>query len=281
MMKERIDLLLVRRGLAESRNLAQALIMEGRVLVNGRRVDKAGAMVESAAELHLEGPARPFSSRGGFKLEAALSSFGIDVSGLTALDVGAGTGGFTDCLLKHGAARVYAVDVGRGQIDDRLRRDARVVILEKLNARFLEPSDLPGLADLASVDLSFISCTMILPRLPPVLRGRDIIVLVKPQFEVGRGEVGKGGIVRNADGWSAAIQSVIRGAREAGMSPIGLIPSPVSGAKGNVEFLLHLRIPDPCGPMGPPDEVVEDATLIDRAIDSVISSNRGPGGGRK
>jgi len=241
--KERIDLLLVRKGLAPSRAIAQALVMEGRVTLEGRRVDKPGARVEAGAELAVSSHPRPFVSRGGLKLEAALEAFRIDVSGLTVLDIGASTGGFTDCLLKRGAAKVFAVDVGHGQIDHALRTDPRVVVIERLNARFLTPESLPGPADMAVMDVSFISATLILPRIPPLLRGSDIIVLVKPQFEVGRGGVGRGGIVREPALWREAILTVVRGAGESGLLPEGIVPSPITGAEGNREFLLRLAKP--------------------------------------
>jgi 23S rRNA (cytidine1920-2'-O)/16S rRNA (cytidine1409-2'-O)-methyltransferase len=240
--KERVDMLLVQRGLASTRTLAQALVMEGRVSAGGRRLDKPGARIDREADLSVAGPPRPFVSRGGSKLAAALDAWEIEVSGLTALDVGAGTGGFTDCLLQRGAARVFAVDVGHGQIDHTLRRDPRVTVIEKLNARFLRPEDLPGPADLAVMDVSFISATLILPRIPPLLRGRDLVVLVKPQFEVGRGEVGKGGIVREPSQWREVLVAVSRGARECGLVPCSVIPSPVPGAEGNREFLLRLSL---------------------------------------
>lgn len=257
-------MLLVQRGLASSRTLAQALVMEGRVSIEGRRVDKPGVRVEVSADLTVAGAARPFVSRGGLKLAAALDAFGIGAAGLTALDVGAGTGGFTDCLLKRGAARVYAVDVGHGQIDHSLRQDPRVTVIEKLNARFLEPRDLPGPADLAVMDVSFISATLILPRLPPLLRGGDVVVLVKPQFEVGRGDVGKGGIVRTPSLWREVLLGVSRGARESGMTPRGVIPSPITGAEGNREFLLHLTLREAPHPGPEPDlaDLVEEAVAV-------------------
>ena len=263
MLKERIDLLLVQRGLAESRSLARALIMEGRVSVEGRRVDKPGALVGVEAGLAVAGSPRPYVSRGGIKLAAALDAFRIDVAGSTALDIGAGTGGFTDCLLKRGAAHVYAVDVGHGQIDHSLRLDPRVTVIEKLNARFLSLADLPGAADLAVMDVSFISATMILPRVPPLLRGRDVIVLVKPQFELGRGEVGRGGIVREPEEWKRALRSVLGVAGETGFLPAGLVPSPIAGAEGNREFLLHLlTAPADLDPVPAPDPQV----LVESAV---------------
>jgi len=233
--------------------------MEGRVSVDGVRREKAGMMIPCEASIEVAGPPRPFASRGGHKLAAALDAFGIDVSGFTVLDVGAGTGGFTDCLLQRGAARVIALDVGHGQMDQKLRDDSRVAVIEKLNARTLEPRDLESPADLAVMDVSFISATLILPRLPAVLRGRDAVVLVKPQFEVGRGEVGKGGVVRDPEGFRSSLRSVIAGARGAGFHPRGIIPSPIRGAAGNQEFLLHLRL-------GPEADGAPEEEMIERAV---------------
>ncbi|HXI04017.1 MAG TPA: TlyA family RNA methyltransferase [Candidatus Saccharimonadales bacterium] len=262
MARERIDRMMVRLGLAGTRSLAQALVMEGRVSVEGRRVDKAGFLVAEDARIELAGPARPFVSRGGLKLQAALESFPLEVGGATALDVGAGTGGFTDCLLKTGAEAVFAVDVGRGQIDHGLRIDPRVTVIEGLNARFLTPGDLPGPVDLAVMDVSFISATMILPNLPAVLRGRDVVVLVKPQFEVGRELVGKGGIVRDPASWRSALLGVIDGAGTCGFGAAGIVPSPVRGAAGNQEFLLHLVLRRPDG--GPASPSVH--ALVNAAV---------------
>jgi 23S rRNA (cytidine1920-2'-O)/16S rRNA (cytidine1409-2'-O)-methyltransferase len=263
MPKERIDRLLVRCGLVETRSLAQALLMEGRVTVDGLRVDKAGTLVDDGARLEVAGPPRPFVSRGGLKLEAALDAFHLDVTGRTVLDIGAGTGGFTDCLLKRGAARVFAVDVGHGQIDHGLRTDPRVLVIEGLNARFLSPEDLPGPAEMAVMDVAFISATMILPKVPAVLRGEDTVVLVKPQFEVGRDLVGKGGIVRDRASWRQALVTVIRGAAESGFVPAGLIPSPIPGAAGNREFLLHLLLPREAARLPDPEEI---STMVDSAV---------------
>ncbi len=264
---------MVRLGLARTRALAQALLMEGRVSVEGRRIDKAGTLVDESARVEVSGPPRPFASRAGVKLSAALAAFRLDVTGATALDLGAGTGGFTDCLLKAGAARVFAVDVGRGQIDQRLRTDPRVTVIEGLNARFLSPSDLPGPVSLAVMDVSFISAALILPRVPPLLGGTDVVVLVKPQFEVGRELVGRGGIVREPSSWRRALEIVTEGAAACGLSPTGLIPSPVRGASGNVEFLLHLvkaSAPRPdAGARAP------TAALIEEALTAVPRTGRG------
>jgi 23S rRNA (cytidine1920-2'-O)/16S rRNA (cytidine1409-2'-O)-methyltransferase len=277
MSRERLDRLLVLRGLAPSRPVAQALVMEGRVRVEGRRVEKAGALVADGASIEVLGPPRAYVGRAGAKLAAALDAFGVAVEGLTALDVGAGAGGFTDCLLQRGAARVYAVDVGHGQIDQRLRADGRVTVIERLNARYIEPSDLPGPADLAVMDVAFISATLILPRIPPLLRGPDVIVLVKPQFEVGRGQVGRGGVVRDPDGWRRAIRSVLEASRACGLRPAGLISSPLAGAEGNQEFLLRLAAgPDRKGAAAPAGSL-DPAALVEEAVAAAARRPAGAG----
>lgn len=275
MKKARIDLELVRRGFVANRTLAKAFIMEGRVHVDGIRVDKAGSLVGPDCAIAVAPPSRIFASRGGHKIAAALDAFDLDVTGRIVLDIGAGTGGFTDCLLKQGAAHVYALDVGRGQIDHRLRIDPRVTVIERLNARFLEPDDLPGQADLAVMDVSFISVRLIFPRIPAVLRGRTLVSLIKPQFEVGRGEVGKGGIVRDPEGWRQAVRSVLDAARTLNWKPVGLIPSPVPGAGGNREFLVHLDL-GPVEAADPPavmDSMIEDAI---RAASEAAGLKEGP-----
>ncbi len=253
-MKQRLDLLLVERKLADSRRVAQALIMSGRVTVDGLRADKAGMRVGPESELVVAGPPSPFVSRGGVKLSGALDDFGLEVEGLTALDVGASTGGFTDCLLKRGASRVFAIDVGHGQIDWSLRNDPRVEILEGINARYLSPDDLPSPVDIAVIDVSFISLRHILPRIAPVVRvekvvtdpptraaGRgSIVALVKPQFEVGRGLVGRGGIVRSREMRLQAVDGLAMFAASLGLGVAGLARSRLAGAEGNQEYFLHL-----------------------------------------
>jgi 23S rRNA (cytidine1920-2'-O)/16S rRNA (cytidine1409-2'-O)-methyltransferase len=243
-MKVRIDKLLVERKLTPSRERAQALVLAGRVLVNGQKVEKAGAGVESDAEIRLLGTDLKYVSRGGLKLEAALQNWSIDVCGKVCLDVGASTGGFTDCLLQHGAARVIAVDTGYGQIDLRLRQDARVRLLEKTNARYLKVEDIAEAVDVVVMDVSFISATLVLP---PVVgsafpgagrAGKKIIVLVKPQFEVGRERVGKGGIVRDRAAQDDAVEKVRAKLLELGCRHTDVIGSPILGAEGNREFLL-------------------------------------------
>jgi 23S rRNA (cytidine1920-2'-O)/16S rRNA (cytidine1409-2'-O)-methyltransferase len=237
-VKVRLDQLLVDRGLAESKQKAQALILAGDVLVNRQKAEKPGHAVLTDVEVELLG-VLPFVSRGGVKLDAALSHFGIDVAGKVAIDIGASTGGFTDCLLQRGAARVYAVDVGATQLAWKIRTDARVVVKDHTNARNLTPADVPELCDIAVCDVSFISVTLIAPSLPSVLKpDGDIMVLVKPQFEVGKGQVGKGGIVRDGALHQAACDKV-RNAFESMGYRADVIDSPITGAEGNKEFLLH------------------------------------------
>jgi 23S rRNA (cytidine1920-2'-O)/16S rRNA (cytidine1409-2'-O)-methyltransferase len=241
MKRERIDKLLVERGLVQSRTRAQAMIMAGLVLVGEQRVDKASELVDTEAELRIKGsddPALRYVGRGGLKLEAALREFHLDVNGYTCLDVGASTGGFTDCLLQHGARRVVAIDVGHNQLDWRLRQDGRVETREGVNARHIAPEDFDEKFELAVMDVSFISVTKVLPAVVPLLKpaGR-IVVLIKPQFEVGRGEVGKGGIVNDPIKHARVVEEVAKVACELGLLPGGVIESPIHGAEGNLEFL--------------------------------------------
>ena len=240
--KERLDKALVERGLAETRQRAQALILAGEVFVDGVRADKSGAAVEPASKIELSGRGIPYVSRGGLKLKGALDGFRIDVKGLVCADIGASTGGFTDCLLQEGAARVYAIDVGYGLIDQRLREDPRVKVIERFNVRSLAPEVLGEKVDLATIDVSFISLKLVLAPVASVLKaGGSVIALVKPQFEVGRGQVGKGGIVRDEEKRRAALEGVKGFAREAGFSVAGEMESPITGAKGNREYLLYLN----------------------------------------
>ena len=236
----RVDLLLVERGLADSRHKAQAMVLAGEVLIDGQKAEKPGRQVAAAAAVRLIGRRSRFVSRGGLKLEAALDRFAIDARGAVCLDIGASTGGFTDCLLQRGAARVYAVDAGTAQLHWRIRRDARVTVLEKTNARFLAVEHVPEPVDFVCCDVSFISCTMILPRLPALLAsGAQMVVLAKPQFEVEKGEVGKGGIVRSAALRARAVEKVRRAVIALGFSAVEAIDSPILGAAGNKEFLLY------------------------------------------
>jgi 23S rRNA (cytidine1920-2'-O)/16S rRNA (cytidine1409-2'-O)-methyltransferase len=245
-LKIRLDKLLLERGLTTSRERAQALILAGQVLVGGQKIEKAGTSVDAEAEIRLLGEDLKYVGRGGLKLEKALNHWHIDVAGKSCLDVGASTGGFTDCLLQHGASRVIAVDTGHGQIDFRLRQDARVRLLEKTNARYLSHDQLGEFVDFVAMDVSFISATMVLPAViaaafPPSAAersGRQIVVLVKPQFEAGREKVGKGGIVRDSAAQLGAVEKVRNALMALNCTRTDVIESPILGAEGNREFLL-------------------------------------------
>jgi len=259
--KQRLDLLLVERGLAESRSRAQQLIRAGLVLVGDRVVDKPGVQVAVDAEIRVR-EKLPYVSRGGLKLEAALEAFGIDVAGKVAADVGASTGGFTDCLLQRGAKRVYAIDVGYGQLAWRLRQDPRVVVMERTNARYL--TALPEPIDLVTIDVSFISLRLILPNAARWLTPKgQIIALIKPQFEAGPEDVGKGGVVRNPEVHRRVLQEVLEFAWGQGLSPRGLMPSPLKGPAGNVEFLAWWVWAPEAGPAD-----------LDAALEAVVAGQR-------
>jgi 23S rRNA (cytidine1920-2'-O)/16S rRNA (cytidine1409-2'-O)-methyltransferase len=240
--KMRLDKLVLDRGLAPSREQARALIMAGQVVVNDHVADKAGQLVAPEAALRLKGEVLPYVSRGGLKLRKALEEFGIDVTGLAVIDVGASTGGFTDCLLQKGARRVFAVDVGYGQLAWKLRNDTRVTSLEKTNIRHLEPAGLDEVPDMAVIDASFISLAKVIPHVIPLI-GADglIIALIKPQFEVGRGEVGKGGVVRDQEKHREVTGSIRALAEYLGLEVLGETESPILGPKGNREFLICLK----------------------------------------
>jgi len=246
MKGERIDKLLVERGLAESRTKAQAMIMAGVVLVNDQRVEKPSHQFDTNSSIRIKGgddPTSRYVGRGGLKLEAALREFQLDLNGSTCLDVGASTGGFTDCLLQHGARRVVALDVGHNQIDWRLRNDPRVEVREGVNARYLQPQDFQYRFDLVVIDVSFISVTKVLPAIVPLLvNGGSIVTLIKPQFEVGRGEVGSGGIVRDPEKRSRVVEEVNSAAIALGLEVVNVIESPIQGAEGNVEFLALYKL---------------------------------------
>ncbi|MFB3853088.1 MAG: TlyA family RNA methyltransferase [Vicinamibacterales bacterium] len=242
--RERLDVLVVGRGLAPSRERARRMILAGLVLVDGRPVDKAGANVEVSSVITLAEPDHPYVGRGGLKLAHALDTWAICVEGFDALDIGASTGGFTDVLLKRGARRVVALDVGRGQLDWTLRNDPRVVLIEGVNARNLSIAHLPGPVDIVTIDVSFISLKLVLPRVPGVLSaGGQVVALVKPQFEARRGEVGRGGLVRDPAVHGRVVAEVSEAAERAGLVPAGVVSSPVTGGAGNREFLLYLRFP--------------------------------------
>jgi 23S rRNA (cytidine1920-2'-O)/16S rRNA (cytidine1409-2'-O)-methyltransferase len=243
--RTRLDSLLVARGLAASRDRARALILAGQVRVDGQVVSKAGAPVAETSDVALAHPDHPYVSRGGVKLAHALDAFAIDAAGLLALDVGASTGGFTDVLLQRGARRVVALDVGHGQLDWKLRNDPRVEVIERVNARHLSADELPPdarLFDIVTIDVSFISLRQVLPALAPFVRpGGSVVALVKPQFEAGRSEVGKGGIVRDPDVQARVVEDVAAAADALGLTRAGDTPSPIAGVEGNQEFFLHLR----------------------------------------
>jgi len=239
-VKARLDRAIVDRGIVESREKAQALIMAGDVLIDGQKASKAGQLVSPESRIEVTARLR-YVGRGGLKLEGALQHFGIDVTGLVAADFGSSTGGFTDCLLQAGAVRVHAIDVGTNQLDWRLRNDPRVVVHEGVNARYIELTDLGEPVDLAVCDVSFISATLILPGMVKVLSGKGtVVVLVKPQFEAGKGQVGKGGIVRDSGLHEAACAKVRAAAEELGFET-QIMESPITGAEGNKEFLLYGR----------------------------------------
>jgi 23S rRNA (cytidine1920-2'-O)/16S rRNA (cytidine1409-2'-O)-methyltransferase len=240
-LRVRLDQLITERGLAPSRERARALILAGQVTVDGAAVTKAGAQVDASADVALVEPDHPWVGRGGIKLAHALDTFHIDVSGREALDIGASTGGFTDVLLQRGATRVVALDVGHGQLDWTLRNDPRVVVIEHFNARHLTLADLPGPVDLVVIDVSFISLRQILPVVPAVLRpGADVIALVKPQFEAGRAEVRKG-VIHDEAVHARVLDETSAAAAAIGLTRVASTPSPITGQKGNIEFLLHLR----------------------------------------
>lgn len=237
--KMRLDLLLVDRNLVSTRTKAQALIMGGVVYVDGQRVDKAGTVLKTDVEIVIKDSSLKYVGRGGLKLEEALKEFDIDVKGKTALDVGASTGGFTDCLLQRGALRVYALDVGHGQLDWKLRNDERVVVMEKVNARHLKPDDLPESVDIIVIDVSFISLTNIISPVLSFLKANGILIaLIKPQFEVGKGEVGKGGIVKDKTKHEQVVDKIVKHLEQNNLDIRGVIDSPILGAEGNKEFLV-------------------------------------------
>lgn len=246
-MKLRLDKLVLERGLVPSRERAQALILAGRVLVNEQKVEKPGTSVESNAALRVLGDDLRYVSRGGVKLERALEHWRVDLHGKVCLDVGASTGGFTDCMLQHGAIHVIAIDTGYGQIDAKIRQDKRLTLLEKTNARYLTVEQLPMKVDFLAMDVSFISATLVLPPVVATLRAKgepanlETVILVKPQFEAGREAIGKGGIVRDEKAQLAALERVKQTVLQVGGSEVESIDSPILGAEGNREFLLHSR----------------------------------------
>ena len=242
-MKERLDVLLVKKGLAPSREKAKAVIMAGSVYVDGQKEDKAGSVFdEESAQIEVRGHALPYVSRGGLKLEKALKVFSITLTDKICMDIGASTGGFTDCMLQNGAAKVYSVDVGYGQLDWKLRQDDRVVCMEKTNFRYMTPEDIPDVLDFASVDVSFISLDKILTPAYALLKDQgEMVALIKPQFEAGREKVGKKGVVRDPKVHEEVISRIVRHADEVSFEVLDLSYSPIRGPEGNIEYLIHLR----------------------------------------
>ena len=238
MRKVRLDVALTTQGLAASRQKAQAVIMSGLVFVDGKRVDKCGAQVAENAVIEVRGKTLPYVSRGGLKLEKAMQCFPLNLKGVTAMDCGASTGGFTDCMLQNGAVKVYAVDVGYGQLDWKLSQDPRVVCMERTNARYLTAEQIPEALDFVSVDVSFISLGLILPALRPLLAERaDLVCLIKPQFEAGKGKVGKKGVVRDPKVHLEVLEQFLRHAAESALTVKGITYSPIKGPEGNIEYL--------------------------------------------
>lgn len=242
-MKERLDVLLVKKGLAPSREKAKAVIMAGSVYVDGQKEDKAGSVFdEEGAQIEVRGHALPYVSRGGLKLEKALKVFPITLTDKICMDIGASTGGFTDCMLQNGAAKVYSVDVGYGQLDWKLRQDERVVCMEKTNFRYMTPEDIPDMLDFASVDVSFISLDKILTPAYALLKEQgEMVALIKPQFEAGREKVGKKGVVRDPKVHEEVITKIVRHADEVSFEVLDLSHSPIRGPEGNIEYLIHLK----------------------------------------
>ena len=241
-MKERLDVLLVKRNLAESREKAKAVIMSGIVYVDGQKEDKAGSMFDETANVEVRGTTLKYVSRGGLKLEKAMTHFGVTLEGKICMDVGASTGGFTDCMLQNGAVKVYSVDVGHGQLAWKLRNDERVVCMEKTNIRYVTPEDIEEPVDFSSIDVSFISLTKVLLPVRNLLsQDGQIVCLIKPQFEAGREKVGKKGVVRDPAVHKEVIEKVIAFAKEQYLEPLALDFSPIKGPEGNIEYLLHLR----------------------------------------
>lgn len=241
-MKERLDVLLVQRGLAPSREKAKALIMEGNVFVAGQREDKAGTAFDQAVEIEVRGNTLKYVSRGGLKLEKAMQNFAISLEDKICMDIGASTGGFTDCMLQNGARKVYAVDVGYGQFAWKLRQDARVVCMEKTNIRYVAPADIADVLDFASVDVSFISLTKVLPAAKELLSEQgEMVCLIKPQFEAGREKVGKKGVVREAKVHQEVVAKICAFAQEIGFGVMALDFSPIKGPEGNIEYLVYLK----------------------------------------
>lgn len=242
-MKLRLDQLLFKKGITESRQKARALILEGKIIVNGNKIEKPGTMVDENSEIRICGETLPYVSRGGIKLEHAIREFSIDVKNKVVMDVGASTGGFTDCLLQHGAKKIYAIDVGYGQLAWKLRVDPRVVPIERTNIRYLSRDKIPEDIDIATVDVSFISLKLVIPKVLEFLNHRgEIVALIKPQFEVGKGEVDSGGVVRDSEKRLKTIEEIKKFFETLKLNVIGVIESPIKGQKGNIEYLIYAKV---------------------------------------
>ena len=266
-MKERLDVLLVKRNLAESREKAKAVIMSGNVFVDGQREDKAGSTFAPEVTIEVRGHALPYVSRGGLKLEKALTNFDVDVKNKVCTDVGSSTGGFTDCMLQNGARKVFAIDVGRGQLDWKLRNDPRVVCMEKTNIRYVTPDDIGEPVDFSSIDVSFISLTKVLTPIRDYLRDNgEIVALIKPQFEAGREKVGKKGVVREKSTHLEVIRKVMDYAMSIGFDLCALDFSPIKGPEGNTEYLIHLR---KCTEETGTNHGIDPDTVVGKAFDTL------------
>ena len=265
-MKERLDVLLVKRNLAESREKAKAIIMAGSVFVDGEREDKAGSSFPVDVRIEVKGHALPYVSRGGLKLEKALANFDVTVEGKVCTDVGSSTGGFTDCMLQNGAVKVFAIDVGRGQLDWKLRQDERVVCMEKTNIRYVTPEDIGEPVDFSSIDVSVISLTKVLGPIRGYLRSEgEIVALIKPQFEAGREKVGKKGVVREKSTHHEVIEKVAQFANSIGFEVLNIDFSPIKGPEGNIEYLIHLRKCEGDAPA----IAVDLVTVVERAFETL------------
>ena len=259
-VKKRLDVLLTERGYADTRSKSQAIIMSGRVYVNGQKADKPGMSFEETVELEVRGAACPYVSRGGLKLEKALRDFGVDPTGYVCSDSGASTGGFTDCLLQQGASKVFAIDVGYGQLDWKIRSDPRVVVMERTNIRYVTPEQLGEQLDLSVIDVSFISLKIVLPAIKNLLKTTgQVLCLIKPQFEAGKEKVGKKGVVREPETHIEVLDAFVSMVNENGFRILGLTYSPVKGPEGNIEFLAHLTLNDVPGIELDTNEIVAQA----------------------
>ena len=270
MKKERLDVLLVKRNLAPSREKAKAVIMSGNVYVEGQKEDKPGTTFSEESRIEVRGHALPYVSRGGLKLEKALKNFNVSVEGRVCTDVGSSTGGFTDCMLQNGAKKVFAIDVGRGQLDWKLRQDSRVVCMEKTNIRYVRPEDIGEPVDFSSIDVSFISLTKVLvPIREDLTEDGEIVALIKPQFEAGREKVGKKGVVREKSTHLEVIRMVTEYAREHGFDVLELEFSPIRGPEGNIEYLVHLK---KCGEEGALYGGVKIEETVERAFETLAAT---------